>query len=119
MALAPNPMPQPDALFYGVALRDGTPLTSGTLTAILPRGGTVTTEIAPITGTTYNYALPVPLGYYDTADDLRRRLRPGGRDSALHGQRRARPAEGHRRGRATRPTPIDSSGHGLHGHQWT
>ena len=50
MALAPNPMPQPDAMFYGVALRDGTPLASGTLTAILPRGDTVTAHIAPITG---------------------------------------------------------------------
>jgi len=67
-ALAPNPMPQPDALLYGVALRDGTPLASGTLTAILPRLGTVTTEIAPIAGTSYNYALPVPLGYYDPGD---------------------------------------------------
>lgn len=63
-----NAMPQPDALFYGVALRDGTPLASGTLTAVLPRGGTVTTEIAPIAGTSYNYALPVPLGFYDEGD---------------------------------------------------
>jgi hypothetical protein len=65
---SPNPMPQPDALFYGVALRDGAPLTSGVLTAILPRLGTVTTQIAPITGTGYNYALPVPLGYYAAGD---------------------------------------------------
>ena len=61
-------MPQPDVMFYGVALRDGTPLTSGTLTAILPRLGTITTQIAPIAGTKYNYALPVPLGYYDPTD---------------------------------------------------
>jgi hypothetical protein len=68
VALAPNPMPQPHATFYGVALRDGTPMTSGTLTAILPRLGTVTTAIGPIAGTGYNYALPVPLGYYDPTD---------------------------------------------------
>ena len=28
----------------------------------------MTTEIAPITGTTYNYALAIPLAYYDTSD---------------------------------------------------
>ncbi len=67
-ALAPNPMPQPDVLFYGVALRDGTPLASGTLTAILPRLGTVTTDIGPIAGTRYNYVLSVPLSSYDTSD---------------------------------------------------
>jgi hypothetical protein len=67
-AAAAVPMPQPDAIFYGIALRDGTPLKSGTLTAILPRGDTVQTEIAPITGTRYNYALSVPLGYYDSTD---------------------------------------------------
>ncbi len=64
-AADPKAMPQPDALFYGVALRDGAAMESGTLTAILPRGGVVTTEIAPITGTSYNYALAVPLSYYD------------------------------------------------------
>ncbi len=64
-AADPNAMPQPDALFYGVALRDGAVMESGTLTAILPRGGVVTTEIAPIAGTDYNYALAVPLSYYD------------------------------------------------------
>ena len=66
-------MPQPDALFYGVALRDGTPLASGTLTAILPRGDTVTVEIAPITGTPYNYELAVPLAYYDPSQRPLRR----------------------------------------------
>jgi len=64
-AADPKAMPQPDALFYGVVLRDGAAMESGTLTAILPRGGVVTTEIAPITGTGYNYMLAVPLSYYD------------------------------------------------------
>ncbi len=64
-SLTANPMPQPDAILYGVALHDGTPLTSGTLTAILPRLGTITTEIGPIAGTDYNYRLPIPLAYYD------------------------------------------------------
>ena len=73
-ALAPNPMPQPDVMFYGVALRDGTPLTSGTLTAILPRGDTVTAEIAPITGTPYNYELPIPLSTTTQSTD---RFAPG------------------------------------------
>ncbi len=58
-------MPQPDALFYGVAMRDGAVLKSGTLTAVLPRGGVVTTQIAAITGTDYNYVLAVPLSAYD------------------------------------------------------
>ena len=61
-ALAPNPMPQPDAMFYGVALRDGTPLTSGTLTAILPRLDTMTAEIAPITGTQLQLCAGDPAG---------------------------------------------------------
>ena len=78
-AVAPRPKPQPDVLFYGVALRDGTPLASGTLTAILPRGDTVTAEIAPITGTPYNYALAIPLSYYDTINGpIRSGFRPCG-----------------------------------------
>jgi hypothetical protein len=71
-AATPKPMPQPDVIFYGRVERNGTPLESGTLTAILPRTGgglgTVTTYIAPIAGTSYNYALDVPVGYYDSGD---------------------------------------------------
>ena len=95
---APNPMPQPDALFYGVALRDGTPLTSGTLTAVLPRVGTIRPQIAPITGTTYNYAIAIPLDYYDPDEtNYLDRLGPGGRDRPVHDQRRACPPAGHGR----------------------
>jgi hypothetical protein len=63
-----KPMPQPDAVFYGQVKRDGTVLETGTLTAILPRGDTISVEIGAITGTDYNYALPIPLATYDAGD---------------------------------------------------
>jgi len=70
-AAAANPKPQPDAVFYGVVLRDGTPLASGTLTAILPVPGTISTEIGPITGTGYNYEITIPLAQYDAGETVR------------------------------------------------
>jgi hypothetical protein len=65
-------MPQPDVIFYGTVARDGKPLERGTLTAILPRAaggvGTFSATIAPIRGTSFNYALALPMAQYDDGD---------------------------------------------------
>jgi hypothetical protein len=55
----------PDVIFYGTASVEGEVLESGTIKALLPRGGRVTAEIAPVQGTDYNYALAVPLNIFD------------------------------------------------------
>lgn len=59
------PLPVPDVMFYGTATLQGAVLESGTITAILPRGEQIATEIAPIQGTDYNYMLAVPLNVFD------------------------------------------------------
>ena len=62
------PLPVPDVMFYGTATIDGVVVTSGTVTAVLPRGGQVSATIAPIQGTDYNYMLAVPLNVFDDPD---------------------------------------------------
>jgi len=62
------PLPVPDVTFYGTATRDGEVITSGTVKAVLPRGGRISATIAPIQGTDYNYALAVPLNVFDDPD---------------------------------------------------
>ena len=59
------PLTVPDVMFYGTATVEGEVLESGTIKALLPRGGRVSAEIAPIQGTDYNYALAVPLNTFD------------------------------------------------------
>ncbi len=62
----PNaPLPVPDVLFYGTATSNGQILQSGTVEVVLPRGKRITSEIAPIPGTNYNYAFSVPLRIFD------------------------------------------------------
>lgn len=61
---SPSPLALPDALLYGVALRNSELLTSGSVKAILPRGAVVNVDVTPITGTNYSYALAVPLSQY-------------------------------------------------------
>lgn len=62
------PLPVPDVLFYGTATANGQVLESGTVEAVLPRGKRITSEIAPIPGTNYNYAFSVPLRIFDNPD---------------------------------------------------
>jgi hypothetical protein len=65
------PLTVPDVMFYGTATLEGQALESGTVQAVLPRGGRISTGIAPVSGTDYNYSLAVPLNLFDdpqTAD---------------------------------------------------
>ncbi|NOZ50329.1 MAG: hypothetical protein GXP37_09835 [Chloroflexi bacterium] len=70
LAQAPpdTPLPLPDLILYGTVLRDGQPLSDGTVKALLPRGGVVTAVIAPVSGTDYGYVLSIPLRQYDVGD---------------------------------------------------
>ena len=59
------PLTVPDVIFYGTATIEGEVIESGTVQAILPRGGRKTATILPILGTDYNFALAVPLEIFD------------------------------------------------------
>lgn len=63
---ADTPMPLPDLLLYGKATQEGVPLNSGKISAVLPRGHSISSEIAPISGTDYGFVLPIPLSMYAT-----------------------------------------------------
>jgi hypothetical protein len=74
-----SPLPLPDALFYGVVVANGEPLSSGAVKAVLPRGATVGVDVTPIRGANYSYALSVPLSQYtpDLGDYAADSARPG------------------------------------------
>lgn len=59
------PLTVPDVMFYGTATLEGQILESGTIQAVLPRGGRITTGIELVSGTDYNYSLAVPLNVFD------------------------------------------------------
>ncbi len=60
-----TPLPLPDVMFYGTTARAGGPVETGTVKALLPRGGVISTPIGPIAGTGYSYSLAVPLSMYN------------------------------------------------------
>lgn len=59
-------LPLPDVILYGATNHADTPLTSGTVRALLPRGGIVSAPIDPMGDTGYSYVLPLPLRMYDS-----------------------------------------------------
>ena len=63
-AQAQQALPLPDVLIHGTVTRNGEPITAGTVKVVLPRGAITSTDIAAIAGTSYTYALAVPLSMY-------------------------------------------------------
>ncbi|RME80717.1 MAG: PKD domain-containing protein, partial [Caldilineae bacterium] len=64
-ATSSSALPLPDFTLYGTVRRDGQPLQGGTVKVLLPRGGELTADIAPIAGTDLSYVLSIPLRQYD------------------------------------------------------
>lgn len=60
-----TPLPLPDLVLYGTVMRDGQALEEGSVKALLPRGGVVSADIDPVSGTSYSYMLSIPLRQYD------------------------------------------------------